>query len=260
MDDPLVHESSSTFMFQDMVEDMPNKESYISDIQPQSTALARSCHSLASSLVEYPSQSASIRKVSPGVQEKRRYQHRMDRALKRNHMDYGSIMTLVKNKVGDVETTSKILRCYGAIASPGALYDLCEALQAVRQLKDNPLRMRFATMAHACKTLDAFHDVSIMDKVVRRFALISICARRDCIVAQKQNQGILPNSTEILDQLAHESYGERLCSKELDKQRKIMSNRLLWGGKWLKIQRRFSDGIVALFCTTTSNGGVSNSQ
>jgi len=174
---------------------------------------------------------------------------------------FESMQTFLLERNGHKGDALAILQCFLAIASPGSLLDLSKALNAARHLKQRPFEMKFDSVAQAYKTLDSFEDIGTIEHLVKRFALISICQRHEDISRQMQFEYIGVKQSEVLDALTWESF-ENEMEVEKDeafvKRKKKLKNRRQWGKRWLKLQRSFSPGVIALFCTTKRNGGVAN--
>jgi len=182
----------------------------------------------------------------PGVVEQRQFE---------------SMRTFLLERIGPKGDALAIFQCFLAIASPGSLFDLSKALNAARHLKQRSFDMKFDSVAQAYKTLDSLEDRGTIEHLVKRFALISICQRHEDISGQMQLEYMGVKQSEVLDALTLESFEHEMPVEKEEafvKRKKKLKNRLQWGKRWLKLQRSFSPGVIALFCTTKRNGGVAN--
>lgn len=163
-----------------------------------------------------------------------------------------SIKDKLTSDLNDDLSALRVFRCYLAIANPQAMCDLRDILKAIRKIAPGFTRMRFNDVAQAIVTLEHIEATSVVRHVMRRFALLRICARRNEIAASMGTNYGGRVESEVLDILTRESFPASTTPTHdsFERRRKEISNQLQWGARWLAIQQCFSDGVVALICGT----------
>lgn len=146
----------------------------------------------------------------------------------------------------------KAFRCYLTIASPGSLCNLHDALEAARQFTTGFSRLWFNDLAQTFNIIEHMEATNVVKQVVRRFALMRICTRRNEIVTSRDFSRTGRAQSEGLNRLTQESFPANTTPIPplFEKKREEISNQLEWVARWLAIQQHFSDGVVALVCTT----------